>query len=134
MNEQATWLTPEWIEYFGLALSVHHGMTTEPLAHTSFETVFGNACESVDWKIVGADSQTMRFLDLRVKGEGVAEQKLSLKSTAAQRLSRRHLNALREASKYTLTSCPKKWDHLTIASKESPKGYARYFVTETGSL
>ena len=32
IREQGTWLTgsPEWMEYFGLALSVHHGATTEP--------------------------------------------------------------------------------------------------------
>lgn len=31
-----TWLTrhPEWIEYFGLAVSAHHGTTTEPLGLT----------------------------------------------------------------------------------------------------
>ncbi|MDE2974892.1 MAG: hypothetical protein OXU64_09280 [Gemmatimonadota bacterium] len=46
-----TWLTgsPDWIEYFGLALSVHHGATAEALGHTAFETVFRNACGSVDW-------------------------------------------------------------------------------------
>ena len=29
-----TWLTrhPEWVEYFGLAVSAHHGTTTEPLS------------------------------------------------------------------------------------------------------
>ncbi|MDE0129370.1 MAG: hypothetical protein OXQ86_07380 [Gammaproteobacteria bacterium] len=100
VNEQATWLTPEWIEYFGLSLSVHHGMTTEPLAQKSFETVFRNACESVGWKTIGPESQTVRFLDLRVKREGAAEQKLSLKSTAAQRLSRStvHISKLTEAA------------------------------------
>ena len=37
-----TWLTrhPEWIEYFGLAISAHHGTTTGTLGLTSFETVF----------------------------------------------------------------------------------------------
>ena len=37
-----TWLnaSPDWIEYFGLALSVHHGATPEPFALTAFETVF----------------------------------------------------------------------------------------------
>ena len=66
VNERETWLTPEWIEYFSLALSMHHGMTTEPLAQKGFETVFRNACESVDWKTVNADSETTRFLDLTV--------------------------------------------------------------------
>ncbi len=98
--DQTTWLTPEWIEYFGLSLAVHHGMTTEPLAQKSFETVFRNACESVNWKTIGAESQTVRFLDLRIKRERVAEQKLSLKSTAAQRLSRStvHVSKLTEAA------------------------------------
>ena len=100
VNEQATWLTPEWIEYFGLSLSVHHGMTTEPLAQKSFETVFRNACESVGWEIFGAESQTTRFLDLTVRREDAAEQKLSLKSTAAKRLSRStvHISKLTEAA------------------------------------
>ena len=47
-----TWLTeqPEWIEYFGLALSVHHSATTVPLGLTSFESVFQNACEHIGWR------------------------------------------------------------------------------------
>lgn len=100
VNEPETWLTPEWIEYFSLALSMHHGMTTEPLAQKGFETVFRNACESVDWKTVSADSETTRFLDLTVRREGAVEQKLSLKSTAAQRLSRStvHISKLTEAA------------------------------------
>ncbi len=37
-----TWLTadPEWIEYFGLTISAHHGRTAEPLGLRSFETAF----------------------------------------------------------------------------------------------
>ena len=51
--ERGTWITgvPEWIEYFGLAVSVHHGTTTEPLGLTAFETVFRNACKSVNWTL-----------------------------------------------------------------------------------
>ena len=32
VRQQATWLTSsaDWIEYFGLSLSVHHGATVEP--------------------------------------------------------------------------------------------------------
>ena len=43
-----TWLTrhPDWIEYFGLAISAHHGTTTEPLGLTSFETVFSQRVRS----------------------------------------------------------------------------------------
>ena len=79
---------------------MHHGMTTEPLAQKGFETVFRNACESVDWETVSADSETTRFLDLTVRREGAVEQKLSLKSTAAQRLSRStvHISKLTEAA------------------------------------
>lgn len=100
MNKQETWLAPEWIEYFGLALSVHHGTTSEPLAQKGFEAVFRNACESVDWETGDPVSETRRFLDLELKRTGVAEQKLSLKSTAAQRLSRTtvHISKLTEAA------------------------------------
>ena len=44
---EATWInaSPDWIEYFGLALSVHHGATPEPLALTAFETVFRSTCD-----------------------------------------------------------------------------------------
>lgn len=100
VNEQGTWLTADWIEYFGLALSVHHGTTTEPLAQKAFETVFRNACESVDWAVGKPVSETQRFLDLEIKRDGSAKQKLSLKSTAAQRLSRTsvHISKLTEAA------------------------------------
>lgn len=98
--QQETWLNSEWIEYFGLALSVHHGTTTEPLAQKSFETVFRNACESVGWQILNPVSETRRFLDLEISRDGCPEQRLSLKSTAAQRLSRTsvHISKLTEAA------------------------------------
>lgn len=98
--QQETWLTEEWIEYFGLALSVHHGTTTEPLAQKGFETVFRNACESTGWSVGEPGSETRRFLDLEIKRDGFSEQKLSLKSTAAQRLSRTtaHISKLTEAA------------------------------------
>ncbi len=100
VQEPATWLTPEWIEYFGLALSVHHGTTTEPLAQKGFETVFQNACESVRWEIEKPASETWRFLDLILKRQHCAEQKLSLKSTAQKRLSPHtvHISKLTEAA------------------------------------
>ena len=43
IGREATWLTgrPDWIEYFGLSLSVHHGTTVEPLGLTGFEIVSG---------------------------------------------------------------------------------------------
>ena len=49
MSDSKTWLTavPEWVEYFGLALSVRHGTTTELLAQKGFEAVFRNTCEAV---------------------------------------------------------------------------------------
>ena len=100
VNEKGTWLTSDWIEYFGLALSVHHGTTTEPLVQKGFEAVFRNACESVDWKVGDPGSETRRFLDLEVRRAGFPEQRLSLKSTAAQRLSRTsiHISKLTEAA------------------------------------
>ena len=100
VKEQGTWLTPEWIEYFGLALSVHHGTTTDPLAQKGFETVFQNACESVKWEVDKPASETWRFLDLILKRPRHTEQKLSLKSTAQKRLSRHtvHISKLTEAA------------------------------------
>lgn len=100
VNKQKTWLPADWIEYFGLALSVHHGTTTQPLEQKGFETVFRNACESVGWEVGNPVSETQRFLDLRVKRGGFSELKLSLKSTAAQRLSRTsvHISKLTEAA------------------------------------
>lgn len=100
VNEQKTWLPSDWIEYFGLALSVHHGTTTQPLAQKDFETVFRNACESVGWQVAKPVSETQRFLDLNVKRDGCSELKLSLKSTAAQRISRTsvHISKLTEAA------------------------------------
>ena len=100
-GEPETWLTAAqgWIEYFGLALSVHHGTTTEPLAQKGFEAVFQAACESVGWRVWPA-APTQRFLDVTLRHEDPRERKLSLKSTAAQRLSRTtaHISKLTEAS------------------------------------
>ena len=89
IRAKQTWLTSstDWIEYFGLALSVHHGATTEPLGLIAFETVFRNACDSVGWQLTPAGSATRRFVDLEVTdGEGTA-RRLSLKSTAAKNIS-----------------------------------------------
>ena len=100
VKAKGTWLVPDWIEYFGLALSVHHGTTTDPLAQKGFETVFRNACDSVGWDTAKPNSDTWRFLDLKLKRRGAAEQSLSLKSTAQKRLSRRtvHISKLTEAA------------------------------------
>ena len=100
VNDKKTWLPGDWIEYFGLALSVHHGTTTQPLEQKGFETVFRNACESVGWEVEEPVSETRRFLDLTVKRRGSSELKLSLKSTAAQRLSHTsvHISKLTEAA------------------------------------
>ncbi len=98
----ATWLTssPEWVEYFALALSVHHGTTTEPLAQKGFEVVFRNACEALDWHVEPPASETQRFLDVVITPPGTASRRLSLKSTAAKRLSRTtvHISKLTEAA------------------------------------
>ena len=47
IRSPGTWLTEseDWIEYFGLALSVHHGSTNVPLGLGAFESVFGDACK-----------------------------------------------------------------------------------------
>ena len=102
IRSAGTWLTgsPEWIEYFGLALSVHHSATTEPLGLTSFETVFRNACEHVGWAVDPPGSPTRRFVDLVVRTNDGTERRLSLKSTAAARLSETsaHISKLTEAA------------------------------------
>ncbi len=101
-SEPNTWIsgTPDWVEYFGLALSVHHGTTVDALGLNGFETAFGNACESVNWKTEWAESMTHRFSDLTVTDNEDKRRRLSLKSTAAQRLSPRtiHISKLTEAA------------------------------------
>ena len=102
IRSRGTWLTSEqdWIEYFGLALSVHHGATTEPLGLSSFETVFRNACEHLRWSIDPQASQTQRFIDMVVRLKSDNRRRLSLKSTAAQNLSNTtlHISKLTEAA------------------------------------
>ena len=102
IRKQGTWITsvPDWIEYFGLAISVHHGATTEPLGLKPFEAVFRNACESVDWTLDAPGSSTRRFIDLVVQAGSDLPRRLSLKSTAAQRLSqtRVHISKLTEGA------------------------------------
>ena len=97
-----TWLTghPEWTEYFGLAVSAHHGTTTEPLGLTSFETVFRNACEALEWAIDPPGSATRRFVDVTLTPADGTTRRLSLKSTAAKKLSERtaHISKLTEAA------------------------------------
>ena len=97
-----TWLTrhAEWTEYFGLAISAHHGTTTEPLGLTSFETVFRNACEALEWSIDTPGSATRRFVDLTLTPADGTERRLSLKSTAAKNLRERtaHISKLTEAA------------------------------------
>ncbi len=97
-----TWLTSSasWMEYFGLALSVHHGATTEPLGTTAFETVFRNACRAADWSVESPASATRRFVDVVIRRTDASPQCLSLKSTAAQKLSERtaHISKLTEAA------------------------------------
>lgn len=97
-----TWLgqPPGWTEYFGLAISVHHGTTTEPLGLVGFEIAFRNACEAVGWTVDEPGSATQRFVDMTVQTTEGAERKLSLKSTAALRLSATtaHISKLTEAA------------------------------------
>lgn len=89
IREQGTWLTEAgaWIEYFGLALSVHHSATEEPLGLTAFESVFRNACRQVGWAVDPPGSRTRRFVDLTVRGGASAPRRLSLKSTAAAKMA-----------------------------------------------
>ena len=102
VRSAGTWLTenPEWTEYFGLALSVHHGATTEPLRLTSFETVFRNACKHMAWNVLPPESQTQRFIEMTVRPRPGMTLHLSLKSTAARNLSKTslHISKLTEAS------------------------------------
>lgn len=101
-SQPSTWIsgTPDWIEYFGLALSVHHGTTKDALGLTGFETAFANACESVNWTVEWFESTTHRFSDVTVTDTAGRIRRLSLKSTAAQRLSERtvHISKLTEAA------------------------------------
>ena len=96
-----TWLTakPEWVEYFGLTISAHHGTTAEPLGLTGFEVAFRNACEAVGWVVDEPGSATQRFVDATVTADATA-RKLSLKSTAAKGLSATtaHISKLTEAA------------------------------------
>ena len=101
-SKSPTWIsgTPEWIEYFGLTLSVHHGATADALGLDGFETAFSNTCESVEWKVERAESMTHRFSDVAVTDSMAKKRNLSLKSTAAQNLSARsiHISKLTEAA------------------------------------
>ena len=102
IREQGTWLTgvAAWIEYFGLALSVHHSATTEPLGLTAFESVFRNACRHVGWTVDPPGSPTQRFVDLTVQTGTGPDRRLSLKSTAAARMKEAsaHISKLTEAA------------------------------------
>lgn len=101
-ESEPTWITaePDWIEYFGLMISAHHGITVEALGLTSFETAFRNTCEAVGWALDAPGSATQRFVDLPVEAADGREHRLSLKSTAAQRLSETtaHISKLTEAA------------------------------------
>ena len=102
VGPQPTWITAEadWIEYFGLVISAHHGHTVEPLGLLSFETGFRRACEAVGWTVDPTGSATQRFVDLTVRTTNGPSRELSLKSTAAQNLSETdvHISKLTEAA------------------------------------
>lgn len=102
IRSAGTWLTgnPDWIEYFSLALSVHHSATTEALGLTAFESAFRNACEHVGWMVDPPGSPTRRFVDLVVRVGMTPERRLSLKSTAAAKLSETsaHISKLTEGA------------------------------------
>lgn len=48
---EPTWISAEsdWIEYFGLLVSAHHGLAVDALKETGFENAFRDACEAVGW-------------------------------------------------------------------------------------
>ena len=98
----ATWLSSsrKWIEYFGLAISAHHGLTVQPLMLTDLEEAFRNACLHAGWTVSERASATKRFVDLTVRVDNTVEKKLSIKSTAEKRLSRStaKISKLTEAS------------------------------------
>ena len=102
IRSAGTWLTDsdDWIEYFGLALSVHHGATTDPLGLNAFETVFRNACTHMKWQVDPTGSATRRFVDAVVTPGSEPARRLSLKSTAAMNLSKTsvHISKLTEAA------------------------------------
>jgi len=102
IRRHGIWLTEdkEWIEYFGLALSLHHSATTDPLGLTAFEAVFRNACDHLGWPVDPPGSRIRRFVDLTVRPGRGPERRLSLKSTAAKRLSKTalHISKLTEAT------------------------------------
>ena len=102
IGDSDAWIarSADWIEYFGLALSVHHGTTIDALGLSGFETAFGNACESVGWDVERAESMTHRFSDLTVTDDMGNGRRLSLKSTAAQNISTKtaHISKLTEAA------------------------------------
>lgn len=97
-----TWITanPEWVEYFGLTISVHHSSTIEPLGLISFEMACRDACEAVGWRMDEPGPATRRFVDATLWIDGESELKVSLKSTAAKRLSAStaHVSKLTEAA------------------------------------
>ena len=66
----------------------------------SFEVAFRNSCEAVGWKVDEPGSATQRFVDATVQAGDETVRKLSLKSTAAQRLSATtaHISKLTEAA------------------------------------
>ena len=111
IREPDAWISRSsgWIEYFGLALSVHHGTTMDALGLNGFETAFGNACESVGWKVEWAESMTHRFSDLTVTDDLSRIRRLSLKSTAAQKISAScaYLKADRSGLDSRYADCPR---------------------------
>lgn len=99
---QRTWITeePDWIEYFGLLISAHHGLAVDALKETGFENAFRDTCEAAGWSVDPPASATQRFVDVKLQASDSRDRRLSLKSTAAQRLSQStiHISKLTEAA------------------------------------
>ena len=81
-------------------IAAHHGVTVEALGLANFENAFRRACEAVEWTVRPSNSATQRFVDLVVETPDGRQRKLSLKSTAARRLSETslHISKLTEAA------------------------------------
>lgn len=99
---EPTWITAEsdWVEYFGLLISAHHGLAVDAVKETGFENAFRDACEAVGWGVDPPASATRRFVDVTVRTRDGRRRRLSLKSTAARRLSKStiHISKLTEAA------------------------------------
>lgn len=64
---------PDCIEYFGLALAVQYGATSQPLGLTAHETVFRHADMSASRTLAPPGSSTQSLVDLEVTPRPILE-------------------------------------------------------------